>query len=101
MTSKERVLRTFAHEKTDRVTIGYEANPVIHARLAAELGIPDGDGEKVFEALGVDYRGVNPAYTGRPLFEEKPGLRVDALEGCYMRYITHETRGYWDFSAYP
>jgi len=27
MTSKERVLRTFAHEKTDRVTIGYEANP--------------------------------------------------------------------------
>ena len=33
MTSRERVRRTFEFEKTDRVTIGYEANSAIHAKL--------------------------------------------------------------------
>lgn len=101
MTSKERVLRTFAHEKTDRVTIGYEANPAIHARVAHALCIADESMDKVRDALGVDYRGVNPAYTGKPLFEEKPGLSVNPLEGCYMRYVSHETGGYWDFCEFP
>ena len=30
MTAKERVKRTFAFEKTDRVTIGYDTNPALH-----------------------------------------------------------------------
>ena len=30
MTAKERVLKTFNLEKTDRVTIGYEANEAVH-----------------------------------------------------------------------
>jgi len=39
MTSKERVLKTFNFERTDRVTIGYEANDAIHRRLADALGV--------------------------------------------------------------
>ena len=35
LTSKERVLRTFNHEKADRVPIGYFANPGIQKRVAA------------------------------------------------------------------
>lgn len=35
MTAKERVLRTFNHEKADRVPVNYLANPAIHKRVAA------------------------------------------------------------------
>ena len=44
MSAKERVWKTFQHEKTDRVTIGYEANENIHRRVARALGIEDGIG---------------------------------------------------------
>ncbi|NLX93950.1 MAG: hypothetical protein GXZ02_08850, partial [Clostridiales bacterium] len=53
MTAKERVLKTFALEKTDRVTIGYESNDAVHMRVAKALGIPDGNRELVKQALGV------------------------------------------------
>ena len=43
MTAKERVKKTFLLEKTDRVTIGYEANPVIHKNLSQALGIKNED----------------------------------------------------------
>ena len=56
MTARERVRRTFEFEKTDRVTIGYEANAAIHARLCRELGVASSDLESVYQALGVDYR---------------------------------------------
>ena len=55
MSSRERVRRTFDFEKTDRVTIGYEANGLIHQKLLAALGVSD-DGLQT--ALGVDYFGV-------------------------------------------
>ena len=106
MTARERVLRTFAHEKTDRVTIGYEANPGIHMRLAKALGIPDGDNErvrseKVRQALGVDYRGVGAPYRGPPLFPERADRRVDRVDGFYTKWVAHKTGGYWDFCDFP
>lgn len=67
MTSKERVLRTFHHEKADRVPISYFANPGIQKRVAAYLGVPQ-DRDSVNDALGVDFKGLMPAYTGKPLF---------------------------------
>lgn len=39
LTSKERVLRTFNHEKADRVPIGYFANPGTKSAFGA-LGVP-------------------------------------------------------------
>lgn len=101
MTAKERVLKTFALEKTDRVTIGYDTNDAIHMRVAKALGIPDGDREKVNQALGVDYRGVGAQYTGPSLFKPLPNRRVNEIEGCYMRWIEHQTGGYWDFCDFP
>ena len=101
MTAKERVLKTFALEKTDRVTIGYETNSAVHLRVAKALGIPDGNHEKVLQALGVDYRGVGASYTGPVLFKQLPDRRVNEIEGCYMRWIEHQTGGYWDFCDFP
>ena len=101
MTSKERVAKTFAFEKTDRVPIGYDSNPGIHARFKEALGIPAGDNEALYEAIGVDYRYIHPVYKGPELFEKPPNREVDPLEGCVMRWIEHETGGYWDFCDFP
>jgi uroporphyrinogen decarboxylase len=99
MSAKERVRRTFAHEKTDRVTIGYEANAAIHRRLKEALGA--GTDEELSRALGVDYHGIGAAYTGRPLYAEIPNRRRDPLEGCVMRWVEHGSGGYWDFCDFP
>jgi len=101
MSSKERILRTFAFEKTDRVPIGYDANPGINQRLCEALDIPANNGEMLYRALGVDYRGVGARYTGPELFAEKENRRVDKLEGCYMRKVTHKSGDYWDFCDFP
>ncbi len=101
MTSKERVLRTFAHEKTDRVPIGFFANPGILQRTAAALGVA-ADKDSVGRALGVDFRGLMPAYTGKPLFPEPgPGRRVNPLSGAITRWAANGDGGYWDYCDFP
>ena len=99
MNARTRVRRTFEFEKTDRVTIGYEANAGIHARLCAALGAKDG--EELLCALGVDYRGIAAPYIGPQLYSAPPDRRVDPLEGCRMRWVEHGTGGYWDFCDFP
>ena len=99
MNAKTRVRKTFAHEKTDRVTIGYEANPEIHRRLKEALGAKDN--EALLQALGVDYRGIDAHYTGKPLYEEIPNRRRRELEGAVMRWVEHSSGGYWDFCDFP
>ncbi len=94
MSAKERVRRTFAHEKTDRLPIGYEANGGIHSRLCDALGV---DGEGLLQALGVDYRGIDAPYIGEPLFPQLPNRIVDGLSGAIMRWVEHESGGYWDY----
>ena len=101
MTAKQRTMKTFYLEKTDRVTVGYEANDEIHARLSKALGIDNGDLEQVYEALGVDYRGAPIQYTGPALFEEHKDMRVNPIEGYRMRWIRHASGGYWDFCDFP
>jgi uroporphyrinogen decarboxylase len=101
MGAKERVQKTFAHEKTDRVTIGYESNAAIHRRLKEALDIQENDNEGLLQALGVDYRGIGAPYTGKSLFPEIPNRRRDQLEGCVMRWVEHGSGGYWDFCDFP
>ena len=101
MSAKERVLRTFAFEKTDRVPIDYATNGSIHHRLCVELGIPGDNYDLLLEALGVDYRGVAPAYTGPLLYPPLPGRQVDPLYGFYTRWVENESGGYNDFCHFP
>ncbi len=101
MTAKERVRRTFEFEKTDRVTIGYEANAGVHERLCGALGVRPDDMEGLYQALGVDYRGIGAPYTGPELFKAPPNRRVNQMEGCIMRWVEHESGGYWDFCDFP
>ena len=101
MTAKERVRRTFAFEKTDRVTIGYEANGAIHNALCQALGVPANDYEALLRVLGVDYRSVGARYTGPKLFADIDGRNVEPLEGFITKWITHSSGGYWDFCDFP
>lgn len=101
MTSRERVRRTFEFEKTDRVPIGYDTNPRIHARLCKTLGVRADDWETLLDALGVDTRGIGAPYTGPLLFKPLPNRNVDALEGHYTRWVKNKFGGYWDFCDFP
>jgi uroporphyrinogen decarboxylase len=101
MTAKERVLRTFNFEKTDRVPIDYFANEGIHQKLAGALGIKNKSYTDVLAALGVDYRGVHPRYKGPDLFKEISGTYVDPVYGHYTRWVEHPSGGYMDFCNFP
>ncbi len=101
MTARERVLKTFQLEKTDRVTIGYEANPVIHNNLVKALGIKNGEDEQLLQALGVDYRGIHAPYIGPKLFEDVPGRERSPVDGFLMRWVENKFGGYHDFCDFP
>mgnify|MGYP003296135481 CR=1 FL=1 len=101
MTPRERVRRTFNFEKTDRVAIGYETNPVIHGKLCEALGIHNNDYEALLRALGVDYRPIGAPYIGKPLHKVPENRMVDQLEGCIMRWGPNGSGGYWDFCDFP
>ena len=101
MTAKQRVQKTFAYEKTDRVTIGYDSNAAIHEKLCSVFGIQPADYESLFEALGVDYRGIHAPYAGPELFAAPEDRMINQLEGSVMRWVKHETGGYWDFCDFP
>ena len=99
MTARERVLKTFNLEKTDRVTIGYEGNQNINQRLIRKLNAKDY--EEMLDLLGVDYRGVMPPYKGPFLFKQLLDRRTDPVDGYNMRWVEHQTGGYWDFCDFP
>ncbi|MCL2665208.1 MAG: hypothetical protein FWE82_06315 [Defluviitaleaceae bacterium] len=101
LTSKMRVRKTFAHEKTDRVPINYFSNHTVHMRFAKALGVPDGDHEQVLRRLGADFRMVNPRYTGPELFAQIENRHVDALWGDHSRWVANDYGGYWDYCDFP
>ena len=100
LSSKDRVLTTFARQVPDRVPINYEANPAIDERLKKHFGLAREDGEGLRQALGVDFRHVLPRYTGPKLHADLPGVMVDDW-GIRRRWIEHPTGGYWDYCDWP
>jgi len=102
MTSKERVLATFAYEKADRVPVSYSGNPGITGRLMEYFKLSPNDYEGLSKAFGVDFRHVGASYKGSKLHEDIPEreVRVDNW-GIHRRWIEHETGGYWDYCDFP
>lgn len=102
MSSKDRVLTTFANQKADRVPINYNANPGIDRRLKAHYGLAPDNTEGLRRALGVDFRGVGAPYVGPKLHKDIPerGVKVDNW-GRHRRRIEHGTGGYWDYCDFP
>ena len=100
MTSKERVLTTFANGEADRVPINYSSNPGIDRRLKEHFGLKADDTEGLCRALGVDFRGVGASYCGPKLHEDVGDRKVD-IWGVHRRWIAHESGGYWDYCDFP
>ena len=102
MTSKERVLTSFAHQEPDRVPINYCGNRGIDGRLKAHFGLEYDDDEGLRQALEVDFRNVDPPYIGAKLHDDIPerGIKSDAW-GIRRKWIAHDTGGYWDFVDFP
>jgi len=101
MTSKERVLTTFANREADRVPINYLANTDIDRRLKIHFGLTPTDDEGLRQALGVDFRGAGAWYKGSRLHAEIAGLQVNPEWGVRTRWIEHGSGGYWDFCDFP
>jgi len=102
MTSKERVLTTFARKQADRVPVNYFANPGIDKRLKEHFGLSQEDNEGLNKALGVDFRMLRIPYNGPKKHQDIPQRGVVADEwGIHRRWIEHESGGYWDFCDFP
>jgi len=102
MTSRERVLTTFARQPADRVPIDYAANPGIDQRLKQHFGLAENDDEGLRKALHVDFQGVWPPYVGPHLHHDIPerNVRVDDW-GVHRVWIEHASGGYWDYCDFP
>lgn len=101
MTSKERVLTTFACQEPDRIPIDYLCNPGIDERLKKHFNLKPDDNEGLYEILGVDFRGVWVPYIGPRLHDEIQGRQVWPDWGIRTRWIEHGSGGYWDFCDFP
>ena len=102
LSSKERVLKTFRREKADRVPVNYFSNPGIDGKLKEHFGLKADDGEGLMKSLGVDFRGVGPAYTGPKLHQDIVGRNVKVDNwGIHRTWVEHESGGYWDFCDFP
>ena len=102
MTSKERVLTTFANQAADRVPINYSANAGIDGRLKGHFGLKADDDDGLCKILGVDFRGVGAPYVGPRLHDDIPdrGVKVDNW-GIHRRWVKHDNGGYWDYCDFP
>ena len=107
MTSKERVQMAIARAQPDRVPVDYYARAEVTAQLAQHLKLKPG--EWVEERLGVDLRGVGPAFKASvsPLCYADPTVEVTP-EGIYrdiwgVGFKRNETRvgSYMELATSP
>ena len=98
MTHKERVLRSLNHRETDRVPFMYRDVPEVRSRLKKELNLVTD--EELFLYLDIDFRWVEPSYTGKPLALSN-GHKKDiwGVEWKFTKFS--DSAGYWNEAAHP
>lgn len=96
--SRDIVLTAFAHSEPERVPVNYASNPGIDGRLKAHFKLSSNDDEGLRRALNVDFRQVEPVYTGPKLHADDPVRGVVADKwGIRRQWIENECGGYWDY----
>jgi len=103
MTSKQRVLNAFAHEKTDRVPINYMANREIDKRLKAHFNVMPESQSQLTDHLHVDFRGMGAPYIGPRLHfgDAEKGINADPQWGLRTRWVKHSYGGYPEEVEFP
>lgn len=98
MTPRDRVLTALRHEQPDRVPLFYRDVPDVGERLREELGLADR--EELLQYFEIDFRWVEPVYTGPPLRDNRTG-RVKNVWGVEFERIKLERGGYDRVVQYP
>jgi len=103
MTSRQRVLNAFAHEKTDRVPINYMANGEIDRRLKAHFNVTPDSALQLVDHLHIDFRGMGAPYTGPRLHfgDQDRGVNADPLWGQRTRRVHHKSGSYEENVEFP
>ncbi len=94
MNSRERVHCALNHEQPDRVPLFYRDLPEVSDRLIRDLKLENR--EALLSFLDIDFRWIEPRYTGPPLNNPEADIRRDiwGVEYTYVRF--NETDGYWE-----
>lgn len=101
LTSKERIQRTFAFEKTDRVALGYDTNPVAHEKLCKALDLDPSDRVAFLKHIGIDHVGTRIKYIGPKVYEDIPGRNRSGDNGAITKLVKNQFGSYWDFCDFP
>lgn len=99
MTAKARVLAALGHREPDRVPFMYRDIPRVRTRLLSDLQLKDE--EELFTILGIDFRWVEPFYTGPELSEKGHPERRKSIFG--VQYCLKQGDGgtYWEPEIFP
>ncbi|PRY99983.1 uroporphyrinogen decarboxylase [Marinilabilia salmonicolor] len=98
MNHKERVLTALNHEEPDRVPVFYWAVPEFTQKMMSELGFSDVD--RLLEHLDIDFRWVEPVYSGPKLVHQKKGKKKD-IWGVEYDLVGHGDLRYWEATRFP
>jgi uroporphyrinogen decarboxylase len=98
MKHKERVLKSLSHQETDRVPFMYRDVPEVRSRLKRDLHL--NTDEELFKYLDIDFRWVEPEYTGHDLL--LPNGHKKDIWGVEWKYTKFsESAGYWNEVFHP
>jgi uroporphyrinogen decarboxylase len=98
MTHKERVIRSLNHMETDRVPFMYRDVPEVRVRLKRDLNLVSD--EELFRFLDIDFRWVEPVYTGKPMNLDNDHRKdIWGVEWKYTRFSNEA--GYWNEVSHP
>lgn len=98
MNHKERVLSALNHEEPDRVPVFYWAVPEFSKKMMGHLGFSDQD--QMLEHLDIDFRWVEPVYTGPRLIDHNKNLKKD-IWGVEYKMAGHGDLKYWEATKFP
>lgn len=98
MNHKERVFAALNHEQPDRVPFFYWGVPEFTSKMMNHLGFSDRD--QMLEYLDVDFRWVEPAYTGPELVDGNGEIKKD-IWGVEYALVGRGDLKYWDVKSCP
>ena len=98
MNHKERVLQTINHQQTDRIPFFYWGVPEFSDKMNKHFGFTGLD--ELLTFLDVDFRFVEPDYTGPELREEDESKKKDIWGVSYKLKGRGELK-YWDIDKCP
>ena len=102
MKHRERVERCLTREKADRIPLNYHFfNSAFDRRIKEYFNLSEDDDEGLRKALDIDFRRVNPPYTGQSPHQDLTDRKVTKDFGIRLKYIENQSGGFWEPCDFP